>query len=290
MNTTTQQPTAFLELVIRNVRLVQGHPLVQNQRTKDDEPVFKADGVTPSMETYFAVAVAKGAEAQQGPEGWKHTSWGQQVVARAHQDWVNGEHAAPSFAWKIEDGDSQVPNQNGKKNCDREGYSGHWIIKGTTGQGVKTWNGTNPVGSMPEILDKNALKCGDYGDVAYQVRGNAPAKSKGIYINPTNFVFTRAGEEIMSSVGSDAATLFGRETAALSPSAHRPAPVATAPVAPHGDFLNAGAPAPQMPPVPVAPPVVAAEPSYDVSGTVYTKSQLVAAGYTDAHFATMQAI
>lgn len=220
MNQNTQQPVPFLELVIDNARLVQGHPLESQQRKKEGAPVFREDN-TPSMEVYFAIAVAKGAEVQQAPQlghqpqdAWKGTVWGAQIVERAAVDWPTGEYLNPiGFAWKIEDGDSQFPNQNGKKNCDREGFPGHWIIKGTTGLGIKVWDGTNPVGAMREIIDKNELKCGDYGSAAFQVKGNSPAKSKGMYINPTAFMFTRAGAQIISSAGTDSATLFGRATA-----------------------------------------------------------------------------
>lgn len=317
------QPQPFLELVIQNARIVQGHPMETHQREKDGVKQFLDDGVTPSMENYFAIAVPKGAEAAQGPEGWKATAWGQQIVARAMQDWPNGEYGYGGFAWKVEDGDSQVPNKNGKKNVDREGFPGNWIIKGTTGLGVKCWDGLNPVGAMREILDKNAIKTGDYVSVAYHIRGNSPSPSKGMYVNPTNVMLVRAGAQIMGAgSGSDAASLFGRETASLAgnaaPGMQAPAmapaptgymaPPAAAPamvpaaVQPYNDFLNVGtagdpsttpppasaiapapAPAPAIAPV-AAPPV---EASYIVNGAAYTESSLRGAGYTDAHFATL---
>jgi hypothetical protein len=303
------------------------------QKKKDGAPVLKEDG-TPLMEDYIAVAVQKGAEVQHAPtqqlqpqDAWRLTEWGQRVVARAQQDWPNGEWQMPAFAWKIEDGDSQIPNQKGKKNCDREGFPGHWIIKGRTGWGIKCWNGSNPQGAMVEILDKEKIKTGDYCDAAFQIVGNGSTQTKGMYINPTHFVFTRAGDQIVTEVGSSAAELFGRETQGLSPNAQgaptgatpppaagtvtapampttSQAPAAAAPTAqvtPATDFLPAGAavapsqPAPSVSaPAPAPAPAPAAAPPVEhyrhSDGKVYDRKQLEAVGFTQAHFDTMERV
>jgi len=256
-----QQPQPFLELVVEGARIVSGHPMDQQQRKKDNQLVFKDDG-SPSMETFFAVAVPKGQEAGYGADGWKHSAWGQHIMARAHQDWPNGEWQIPAFAWKIEDGDSMIPNQNGKKNCDREGYPGHWVIKGTTGMGVKCYDGTSQ-GAMPEILDRAGIKCGDYVSVGYQVRGNAPAPSKGMYMNPSAVMLVRHGTAIVSAgAGSDAATLFGRETTSIAGNAAPLAPAGAVPgmvsqgIPPQSvpPVMAPGAVPPSVPAVPATPP------------------------------------
>jgi len=102
-----------------------------------------------------------------------------------------------------------------------------------------------------------------------------------------------------------APALPGALPVAAPVSAALPAPGFTAPVAapavapaaalPPGLQPGATTISPSNAPGPaadfLAPPAAAvAEPSYNVQGQVMTKSALVAAGYTDAHFATMTAV
>lgn len=79
-----------------------------------------------------------------------------------------------------------------------------------------------------------------------------------------------AAPALPPSPAAQPAAVLGAPASVISPSSV-PAP------APAADFL---APAPAAP----------VEPSYSVQGQVLTKSQLVIAGYTDAHFATMTAL
>lgn len=249
-----------MEIITPVGRIVGGHPMVMNdvKDPRTGEIKMSADGVTPRKELYFGLAIPKNGETH-----WNQTSWGATIATTAATDWPNGEHGAATFAWKITDGDSAVPNKVGKKPCDKEGYPGHWVINLSTALPVKCYHVGN-YDPMAQIQDKNEIKPGDYGRAAINVKGNAPSQSPGVYLNPTLFELTRAGELIVLDSGTSAAEAFGGNT----PAAPTPA---SAPVPPHTAILT-------PPPVPpVAPP---AQHMFNVGGNQYTGSQLLEAGWT----------
>ena len=292
-------------------RLVNGHPMNSEVVTdnKTGLVVMTADSVTPRTNTFFALAIAKGAE-----KGWRETTWGQLIFNCAVADFPNGAHQRPDFAWKIEDGDSQVPNKKGKKNCDREGYPGHWVLRLSTGLPIRCFH-DGRFDPTQQIQRKEEIKPGDYCRAALLVRGNDRTDSPGVYLNPDMFALTRAGIEIQLGEQRAATDAFsgaavlpanahvdpnagvapapgpGTPPPAAGPGTPPPAvagPSATpAGVTPAPDF----AAGPSAPPAgPSAPPAAAAEPLfYDLNGGgPFAKSLLVSAGYTDAHFATLR--
>jgi hypothetical protein len=156
-------------------RIVQGE--LWKQRAKKDKAgaTIKDAAGNDRMQRYFAVAVPK----QPGHQHWNQTDWGRQVWdegVRAHQQFA--QH--PQFSWKIEDGDSQVPNKKMKKNCDREGHPGHWIIKFSTefSEPIPTYN-ANGSATMPG----EAFKPGMWVEVFGSVKGNT-GDTAGVYMNP----------------------------------------------------------------------------------------------------------
>lgn len=252
-------------------RLVAGHPMKAEPRINDQtkQPQLDATG-QPVTERYIGVAIAKAGETH-----WNQTAWGQQILAAAQDPvsgWTNGEIGMPAFAWKIVDGDSTVPNKAGKKPAEQEGYPGHWIINMTTRIAYNCYH-TGKYDPMQAIQDVNEIKCGDYVQVYASVKGNKPSQSPGVYINPQMLRFDRAGQQIIRVSGPSAADVFGGVAAA---------PAAPA-VTPAYDLVQPGAG--------VTPPPPPVEPSYNVNGTVYTKSQLLAMpGWTDAHLANLQQV
>jgi hypothetical protein len=184
-------------------RLVAGHPLrqqaVTDQITK--APKLDASGA-PRHETFFAVAIPK------TEPDWKLSPWGQQFVAAAVEGWTGGEHLSPTFAWKVIDGDSQIPNKAGKRPCDKEGYPGHWVVSCSTGIPVACFN-AGQWGAMEALQDPNLIKCGDYCRANLIVRANKPSQTAGIYVNPNAFELSRAGELIVSDSAPDAMAIFG---------------------------------------------------------------------------------
>jgi hypothetical protein len=254
-------------------RLVCGHPMTRrpvkkrDPITKVETPVINADG-TPVTDVYVGIAIPKLTESD-----WKQSAWGQQFYAAGVQDWPNGEHGSPTFAWKVTDGDSQVPNQKGKKPCDREGWPGHWIVHCTTQFHVSCFH-VGKYDPLEQIQVDKEIKTGDYARVLVNVKGNGPSQSPGIYVNPTKFELSRAGAVIISESGPSAAEVFGGaplpgSAPGTASAAHimAPPPTTGPGIAPAPDFLK-----PEM---------------SMLDGKTYTAEQLKASGWTDQQIATL---
>ena len=216
-------------------RIVQGK-LWEPQEVKDQKGVAKigTDG-KPLVDYYFALAIAK----TPGHTHWSQTDWGRQV-------WEEGNRAHPTFAphpnfsWKVEDGDSQIPNKKGKRNCDREGFPGHWILKLRSGFAIPTYNAD---GSAP--MPANAFTPGNFAQVLISVKGNT-GDTPGVYLNPVMAALSGYGAEIV--MGPDASEAgFGAAPLPAGASAAplvAPAGLPTPPAFPQG---GAAVPAPFVP-------------------------------------------
>lgn len=213
-------------------------------------PAGHAKAGQPKISWFFAGAVPK----QQGEAAWWDTSWGKEIVPLAQQMWPRGEWQTPTFAWKIEDGDSQIPNKKGRKNANTEGFAGCWIVNFSSGFAPKICD----VNGQP-ILETDVVKLGYWIEVASTVRSNETQGNPGIYINHDFVCFRGRDKEIF--VGVDPSTLgFGK---AAVPAHVSMAPVGSAlmpstvgqPTAPVGTPMIPGAPAgmPSVPAMPMAP-------------------------------------
>ena len=248
-------------------RLIHGHPMKQNTRTDDvtRQPMIGKDG-QPVKEVYIGIGIPKGQEAD-----WKETDWGKQIMMAA-LDAENGYDSAttrrPDFSFKVVNGDSDIPNKNGIAPNTDPHKRGHWVLNLTTRIPYPCYH-VGKYNPLDAIQDANAIKLGDYVRVNIVAKGNKPAKSPGVYLNPNLLELSRPGEAIVrEGSGPDAASVFGG-----APSA--PAPVApSVPVPPPATDLL------------VTPPPV--EEKYNVNGTIYTKSQLLSfPGYTEEVLATL---
>ncbi len=274
-------------------RVVCGHPMVRRQVMRKlpgaqvETPVI-APGGQPVTEAYFALAIPKAGEAD-----WKQSPWGQQIQARALQDWPNGEHGAPTFSWKIKDGDSHVPNTVGKKPAEREGWPGHWIVHCSTQMGVRCHH-VGKYAPYEQIQDEAEIKTGDYARVLVGVKGNGPSQSPGVYVNPILFELSRAGEAIISESGPSAMDTFAMvahnqavnatTTAAVQPAVPQQQQAAVqqqqAAVQPATDLLQPGQGA--------ASPAAPVEVKYlDANGNAFTEAQLLAANFQPAQIQQM---
>lgn len=260
-------------------RVVTGHPMTGNGVTdKHGQPVMDPETGRQKLEYYFGFAIPKGSETD-----WKQTQWGQVVQQAAVDGWKNGEYNAPTFSWKIDDGDSQIPNKKGKKPAEREGWPGHWVLHLKTLFPVACFH-VGKYDPLQQIQDKNEIKCGDYGRVFLFVKANYPSESPGVYLNPDKFELTRAGQPIVSSSGPSAAEVFGGGAPAPQPQATtqqpmtppptqqaapapQPQPQVAPPTQPHTDFLNG--PQPTLPEM------------FEVNGNRYTREQLRGFGWSD---------
>jgi len=262
-------------------RLVMGSLYKPQTTDADGKPLVVKSGPNagqPKVTYFFALAIPKNP----GETHWSQTPWGA-TIYKAGSEAFPQACQAPSFAWKVVDGDSTIPNKKGIAPITREGYKGNWVISFSSGFAPKIYNND---GSQA-IVEPDAVKLGYFVQVNADVDGNGSNQNPGVYINHSMVALSAYGPEIV--VGADASSVgFGQAPlpagatttppAAFTPSA-QPAPVAAAPApmpTPNPAFLQ--------PPVPAAPPVAPVAPARvmlpPAQGATY--EAMIAAGWTDA--------
>lgn len=251
-------------------RLVRGSLYKGQDKDAEGKPLVVKSGPNtgqPRLDFYFAVAIPK----TPGQTHWAQTEWGAQIWAVGHAAFPQAAQA-PSFAWKVVDGDSTVPNKKGRKPCDNEGYPGNWVVQFSSGYAPKifTADGTQ------QITEVDAVKLGYFVQVYGSCDGNGSQSQPGVFVNHSMVAMSGYGPEIV--VGPDATAVgFGKGPApvgmmsAPAAGAFNPAPpVAPVPAAPAAPAVAAAPPVMAAPPAPVAvapnpailmpPPPVAAAP------------------------------
>lgn len=227
----------------------------------------------------FGVAIAK----LPGHTHWAQTEWGaqiRQVGATAYP----GICDTPLFAWKITDGDSQVPNKKNRKPCDQEGQPGHWVLWFSQGWAPKICDATG----AREIVEPDTVMPGDFVQVFCSVKGNAPSATPGVYLNPLAVAHAgysplgriQTNQVDTTSVGFGAAPVAGVLAApvgmvAAAPAAAVPPPATPtyAPPAANPAFLVPPPPAVASPPAAPTFPMVRGDATYNAH---------IAGGWTDA--------
>jgi hypothetical protein len=218
-------------------RLVQGSLYTAQKRTEPNgTPKLGRDG-NQIVSFYFALAVPKGTERH-----WSQTAWGGTIWAEGHKAHPNfAPH--PTFSWKVEDGDSGIPNKKGRKNKDQEGFPGNWILKFSSSFAPRVYNkdGTQ------ELPESNYVKPGYFVQVNFDVAGNT-GDSPGVYLNHRMVAFSAYGPEI--AFGPDPASAgFGQAPLPPGASATPPAGLPVPPAIP-----TEGAPYPGTPVTAAASP------------------------------------
>lgn len=150
------------------------------------------------------IAIPKGAETD-----WKQTEWGAKIAAVGNEAY--GPFAmAPTFSWKIIDGDSAIPNKKGKVPRDREGYAGHWVLTFASrfAPQVTAQNGRE------KLTQPGSIKPGYYVQIFGNVKANGsqakPAQSPGVYLNLSAINLAAYGQEIVGTPEVDTAAVgFG---------------------------------------------------------------------------------
>lgn len=250
-------------------RIVAGNLYAPNTKNAEGKPLVDKAG-NPRNEFFFAVAIPKAGEAH-----WKDTEWGKVIWAEG----VKGDQYAPTrptFSWKVEDGDSQIPNQKGKKPCDREGYRGHWVLRFTGGYAPKLYSTVSSPQAV-EIVEEGAIRPGYYVQVAAGVKFNGSSQQPGVYLNHSMVCLRAYGTPIVASGPDVASAGFGAAPlpagASMVPTA---GPMPAAPVAPV-------APVAATPPLPVPPPAPAfrqvRQMTEKAGGATY--EAMIAAGWSD---------
>lgn len=252
----------MITLTLPEGRIVQGNPQVARQKTDTltKAPVVKEG--KPVMETFFAIAIPKN-----GTTHWNQTDWGKQIYDEGVREFPKGEYQIGSFAWKITDGDSTVPNKKMKKPCDREGFPGHWVISMSSQLNITCYDLQN---GQAVLAAPATIKTGHYARAQVSIKGNGRTDSPGVYVNPLQVLRTKEGPEIVSSELDDTATAFGVPQAD-----------------PTGGAFASPAPAPAPEYMAPPPPQPQGERTYAVNGGNYTAAQLRGFGWTDAQIATL---
>lgn len=248
-------------------RIVQGSLYEAQTKNMDGTPLVVKTGPQagqPTQRFYFAIAVPKGAEvaqcaAQNWPSsyGWALTEWGQKIYALGHQAFPSFA-TRPDFAWKIEDGDSQIPNKRNKRPCDQQGFAGHWIIRLSSGFAPKVYTLLNV--ASPTLLEgKDAIYPGCFVQVNFNAASNNQPNNPGVYLNHSMVCHIGYGERIVFGPDVGSAGFGG----AMPPGATAMPPAAfTAPVAaPAPAAVAAPAPVAHMVPAPAAAPAIVASPA-----------------------------
>jgi hypothetical protein len=286
-------------------RLVQGSVYTPNTTNAEGKPLLYKSGNKigqPRVDFFLGVAIPKSP----GATHWANEAWGAQIWALGHESWPQGQAQRTDFAWKIEDGDSPIPNKNGRKNSETTGMPGHWIVKFSGAQQPKVCNADGSA----YILEPNAIKCGDYVQVFGGVVSNESQQTAGMYMNHRIVALSGYGEEIAQGpkasdvgfggvlpVGASAVPL-GATTAPVIGTPPVPGAVASAPIAsPPAPGAVATASPPPVPgvaaPVPgstfvagagAAPPPPAAAPQHVMTAAAggVTYEAHIAGGWTDA--------
>lgn len=245
-------------------RIVMGSLYDPSTTDAEGKPLVVKTGPNagqPRVNYFFALAIPKGAEPH-----WAHTPWGQQIWNVGNQAFPNAAQS-PAFAWKIEDGDSQIPNKKGRKPCDNEGWRGHWILKFSGGFAPKVYQQEGA--GYAQVMQKDFCKPGFFVEVAFSVEGNGSQSQPGVYLNHSMVCFRAYGQEI--TFGPDVASAgFGAAPLPAGASMTPPAgaiPMPQAPAAAPAGYAPPPAPgvmpaaAPTMPLPPGLPQVPGVAPA-----------------------------
>lgn len=239
-------------------RVVMGSLYKPNTTDAEGKPLVVKNGPNqgqPRSNFFFALAIPKGGE-----QHWAQTAWGAILWQVGHAAFPQAAQS-PAFAWKIEDGDSQVPNKKGRKPCDNEGWAGHWILKYSGGFAPKVYRPEN--GGYVQVTDVDFVKPGYFVEVAGTVDGNGSQTQPGIYLNHSMVCFRAYGPEInfgpdVNEAGFGAsplpagASMTPPASAIPMPAAGAPATGVTPPPAPSVAVPAPTAPV-SIPAIPVTP-------------------------------------
>jgi hypothetical protein len=197
-------------------RIINGS--VHNAYTTDHQgnPLIVKSGPNmgqPRTEYRFGLAVPK-TQAD-----FKLEPWAQLLKEAARQGYPHlfdaaGNPTNPNmaFAWKVTDGDSQIPNANGNKPCDMEGAPGNWVLWFSNGFAPKLYDWDNPTNQAVPLQPGDEIKTGYYAQVFATVGANgATGNQMGIYLNPSMVCRRAYGAEIVTGPSVSAAA-FGEGT------------------------------------------------------------------------------
>lgn len=241
-------------------RIVMGSLYRPNDKDAEGKLLVVKTGANagqPRVNFFFAIAIPK----EPGHTHWSQTVWGAEIWRVGHTAFP-GVASRPDFAWKVDDGDSTIPNKKNKRPCDNEGWAGNWIVKFSSGHAPKVYQAdpSNPQG-WAQVMQEDFVKAGYFVQVQGNVDGNGSTSQPGVYLNHQTVAFRAYGQEIsfgpsVSEAGFGAAPLpAGASAVPLASANPMPAAVPAAPptVPAASPAHTASASTPPPPPVPVTP-------------------------------------
>lgn len=260
-------------------RLVAGSLYEAQTTDAEGKPLTIRHGVNAGqsrVEYFFAVAVEKHSETH-----WNQTEWGAKIWKVGQDGFPGGQATRPDFAWKVQDGDSAIPNRAGRRNCDREGYPGHWVLHFSSGfapQIVKD-------GGTKQLVETNFINLGDYIEVYGNIQDNGAVQQPGVFLNHQIVGFAGYGDRIILGVDPKSVG-FGKSPLPAGVRATPPAdarftpagvaaPVAVPP--PYPDILQPGAQGGR-----VMLPKAAGATYEQMAAMNWTDEQLIQHGYMQA--------
>ncbi len=207
---------------------------------------------------------------------------------------ASGACILPTFAFKVVDGDSAIPNESGNKPCEKEGYPGNWVLNFSNGFAPGCYQYVEAEKRWAAMPDPTVIKRGDYAQVSFSIKGNQSTQRPGVYLNHDMVAFVGHGVEIIT--GPDPNQAFGNAPA-LPPGA------SATPLAPSVGIAPPPVPSQAAPPVGIAPPPAppagvtpapdflntpAAPVKYQLpDGSQHTEADLLAAGWVQAQIAAL---
>ena len=270
-------------------RLVQGSVYIPSTKDGEGKPLIYKTGEKagqPRTNYYMAIAIPKGVETS-----WSTTVWGAKIVAVARKAFTENQVGLPSFAWKITDGDSTVPNGKGTVPAKCEGFAGCWILR-FSGSQAPTLLKLNALGKTEPFLTENAIMPGMYVQIAGNVVDNESQQKPGVHLNHNMICYRAHGDLIFTGTDPDSVG-FGEAplpagvtvvptTSAFLPPLAQPAPAAALAPPPPPPYVAILAPPP--PPAPVATPARVmtqrAQATYEAYVNLgWTDLQLIQQGY-----------
>lgn len=254
-------------------RLVWGSLYEPQTTDYDGKPLTTKTGPNagkPRVDYPFGVAFQKGAEVPAASAkgypphmAWVLTEWGAKIYAKGYEAFPN-QYGLPTFAWKVTDGDSVIPNRKGNLPSASEGFPGHWVLRFGSGYPPNLYTAIGrPPGDPAALTEAGAIQPGYWVQVAFEVDGNGNSSNPGVYINHKMVCLIAYAPVILSGKAPDPkAAGFGVGVAIPAGASLTPPAGLTAPPP-----VTAAAPpvsAPAMPPPPavaaVTPPPVAVVP------------------------------
>lgn len=286
----------FVEILTPTGRLVSGHPMKEITTDQQNNPLVIKNGPNagqPRSEYTVGIAIPKTDPAF---PAFRAIIDAEASAAFPHL-FTTGVCDNPAFSYKILDGDDTKPNTAGNRNCDKDGWPGHWVVFLSDGFPPACYT----TGGAARITDMAMIQRGYYIRVSGSVKSNGNAQNPGLFLNMKMVELVAHGEVMQS--GPDAKAVFAAPAAVpagatAAPQVTTPPPAAVAPdpqvttpppaapaavPPPRPEILNgpgAAVPPPAAPAAPAAPVPTGPVMTDKAGGATY--EACIAAGWTDA--------